>query len=257
MALRPKKTSWGEVADWYRGHLSDKNTYHEKVISPNMLRLLALKSGEKVLDVACGEGYFSRLLLKNGAKVVGADIAQELIEKAKQQSPEISFFTAPAEKMEFAGALSFDKAVCVLALQNIEHLDEALKEVSRVLKTGGKFVFVLNHPCFRIPRRSEWGYDEKKKIQFRRLDGYLREERIKIDMHPGETATGKKSVATYSFHRPLQVYVKALSKNGFVVTQMEEWVSHRKSEKGPKSEAEDGARKEFPLFLAVSAQKLR
>lgn len=256
MVLKPKKTSWGEVADWYRGHLSDENTYHEKVISPNILRLLSLSSGEKVLDVACGEGYFSRLLSKNGAKVVGADIAPELIDKAKKQSPEISFFIAAADGMEFAEALSFDKAICVLALQNIEHLDETLREVSRTLKLGGKFVFVLNHPCFRIPKRSEWGYDEKKKIQFRRLDGYLKEGRIKIDMHPGKTATGKKSAMTYSFHRPLQVYVKALSKNGFVITQMEEWVSHRKSEKGPKSEAEDEARKEFPLFLAISAQKL-
>lgn len=256
MVFKPKKTSWGEVAGWYHGHLSDENTYHEKVISPNILRLLALNKDERVLDVACGEGYFSRLLSKNGAKVTGVDIAPELIEKAKKQSPEISFFTGPADRMEFAEVLLFDKAICVLALQNIENLDGVFREISRVLKPGGKFVFVLNHPCFRIPKRSEWGYDEKKKIQFRRLDGYLKEGRVEIDMHPGKTAVGKKSAITYSFHRPLQVYIKALSKNGFVVTQMEEWVSHRKSEKGPKSELEDEARKEFPLFLAVSTQKL-
>ena len=68
-------------------------------------------------------------------------------------------------------------------------------------------------------------------------------------MHPGQA---KKSF-TVSFHRPLQVYTKVLGKHGFAITRIEEWISHRISQKGPRSEAEDVARKEIPLFMYCEA----
>ena len=74
-------------------------------------------------------------------------------------------------------------------------------------------------------------------------------------MHPGKAARGEKTQETYSFHRPLQVYAKILANAGFVIARIEEWESHRESEKGPRREAEDRARKEFPLFLAIVAEK--
>ena len=146
---------------------------------------------------------------------------------------------------------SFDTAVCVLALQNIKNLSGALAQVSHVLKKGGKFVVVLNHPCFRILRHSMWGFDNATNIQFRRLDRYLSESSHEIQMHPG-SAPG---VTTMSYHRPLQLYIKELAKHGFVLVGLEEWISNRVSEKGPKAEAEDRARKEFPLFLMLKARK--
>jgi SAM-dependent methyltransferase len=243
------------VAGWYKEHLSRDDTYHAKVILPNLRRMLALKNGERVLDAACGEGYFTRSLAPEGASIIGADVSPELIALARGSSPKNTFHAAPIEKLSFGKDGEFDKAFCVLALQNIEHLDEALKEIARVVKKEGEFIFVLNHPCFRIPKRSEWGFDETKKVQYRRIDGYLSESRAEIDMHPGTSAAGKVSPVTYSFHRPLQVYVKALAKHGLHIVRLEEWISHKKSEPGPRAAAEDAARKEFPLFLALVARK--
>jgi hypothetical protein len=54
----------------------------------------------------------------------------------------------------------------------------------------------------------------------------------------------------------MQDYMKALSSAGFAITRIEEWISHKKSEKGPRQEAEDRARKEFPLFLAIEARRI-
>ena len=256
-------TSWGGVALWYHEHLSAGDTYHEKVILPNLARILAPKKGERILDAACGEGFFSRAFAASGAgsagspqaEIVGVDISPELIAIAKKLSPESVFYAAPLEDLSFAKDKSFDKAFCVLALQNIEEPSRALKEIARALKPGGGFVIVLNHPCFRIPKRSSWGYDEKEKIQYRRLDGYLSESKEKIEMHPGDAARGEAPQKTYSFHRPLQVYAKLLANSGFIITRIEEWNSHRESQKGPRAEAEDRARKEFPLFLMLKAQK--
>ena len=105
--------------------------------------------------------------------------------------------------------------------------------------------------AFRIPKRSSWGFDQEKNIQYRRVDEYISESEIAISMHPG---TDSKSV-TVSFHRPLQSYFKALRKAGFSVTRFEEWTSDKHSQPGPRANAENKARKEFPLFLALEAKK--
>ncbi len=250
-----KSTSWGAVADWYHEHLSLGDTYHEKVIMPNLARILNPKKGERILDAACGEGFFSRAFALSGAEIIGVDISPELIVIAKKLSPDGVFYVTPLENLSFAQDESFNKGFSVLALQNIEEPSRALKEIARALKSDGIFVIVLNHPCFRIPKHSSWGYDEKKKIQYRRLDGYLSESKEKIEMHPGETMRGGTPLYTHSFHRPLQTYAKLLANAGFCIMRIEEWNSHRESRKGPRAEAEDRARKEFPLFLCIVAEK--
>ncbi|HEX8993733.1 MAG TPA: methyltransferase domain-containing protein, partial [Candidatus Paceibacterota bacterium] len=165
---------------------------------------------------------------------------------------DIPFHVAPAHKLPFAKDGSFDTVTIVLALQNIENMSEVLREARRVLKRGGRLVFVLNHPAFRVIRHSSWGFDEAQKVQYRRIDRYLSGEKVMVDMHPGK----RDSVRTVSFHRSLQDIVKALSKNGFAIMHLEEWISHKKSGKGPRQRAEDTARKEFPLFMMIEARTL-
>lgn len=250
--MRDNRTSWGSVADWYDEHLAGEDTYHAKVIAPNFVRMAGAAQGMKVLDIGCGEGYFTRLLAASGAEVEGSDIAPELIKKAQKQSPDIAYHVASADALGFAREGEYDAVTCILALQNLEKLEAVMKEAARVLKRGGTFVFVLNHPAFRIPKRSSWGWDEETHTQYRRLDAYLSASREKMNMNPG--AKGEHRF-TYSFHRSLQDYMKALAGAGFAVTRLEEWISHKKSEKGPRQEGEDRARKEFPLFLAIEARR--
>lgn len=251
-APKKKETTWGHVADWYHAHVNENDdTYHEQVIKPNIVRVLGAVKDTHVLDLACGQGYFSRIAQRSGARVTGIDIAPELIKIAKAEGPsDIRYMVASADRIDLPES-SFESAICVLALQNIKNLSGTLAQVSFLLKPGGTFVIVLNHPAFRIPRLSEWGYDPEKKVQFRRLDGYLSESTHEIHMHPGINP----HVTTISYHRPLQLYMKELTKHGFVLAGLEEWISHRTSEKGPKANAEDTARKEFPLFLMLKARK--
>jgi ubiquinone/menaquinone biosynthesis C-methylase UbiE len=251
-----KDTSWNNVAKWYDSLLSMDGTYQKEVILPNLIRLLEIKKGEKVLDIACGQGFFSREIAKLGGEVTGADIAPELIKFAKEKAgPRENYLVIPADRLaENIPANTFDKAVCVLALQNIENLNGTLHEVARILREGGKFFIVLNHPAFRNPKNTSWGFDDQAKIQYRRVDSYLSESSSEIDMNPGAKSESEKQ-KTVSFHRPLQIYTKSLVKNGFLIGRIEEWNSHKKSEFGPRQKAEDKARKEIPLFMLIEAVK--
>jgi len=261
-----KSTSWGNVARWYDEVIESKDSYQRSLILPNLLRLMEIQRGERILDLACGQGFFARAFCEAGGKVTAADISKELIDiartnlakqnshgQAKQGFKEsIDYHVAPAHALHFIQNESIDKIAVVLALQNIENLNEVLVECARVLTVRGKLYMILNHPAFRIPKESSWGFDERAHVQYRRIDRYLSNTKMRIDMHPGR----KSGEQTISFHRPLQTYIKALFKQSLCVRRLEEWSSGKKSERGPRATAEDKARKEIPLFLAIEAQKV-
>lgn len=100
-------------------------------------------------------------------------------------------------------------------------------------------------------KETSWGFDDERKIQYRRVDGYISDLRSEVVTHPGKN----NSPSTVSFHRPIQSYFKAPRKAGFLVSRLEEWSSARRSQNGPRAVAEDRARREFPLFLFLEAVK--
>lgn len=267
--MKAEDTSWGGVASWYDEYLQDDDTYQAKVIWPNLKRILGIaeknkKDGKEMhlLDLACGQGHFSFLYAKEGARVTGLDIAAPLISVARDHLKKASagdpalgdrlrFDVAPANQIGMIKSDTQDVVTCTLALQNIKELDETIRECARVLKNGGRFVFVINHPSFRVPQHSDWHYDAAKKTQSRIVSKYMQEASIAIDMNPG--AKGRAKQVTYSFHRPLQLFAKLLAKHGFAIRRIEEWCSHKKTEAGPRKNAEDRARMEIPMFMCIEA----
>lgn len=246
------RSNWHQAAQWYDKLVGDKGSdYHQNLIIPGALRLLAPRRGEMIIDVACGQGVFCRELSKSGAVVTGIDSAKGLIKAARKRSLEIKYHLANAEDLSAFGPGSFDAASCLMAVQNIENYQAALKAIGRTVKQHGRLLLVMSHPCFRVPRQSSWGFDEQRDLQYRRIDGYLSELKVPIQMQPGYDP----HLYTLSFHRPLGAYVKALNAAGLAVTALEEWPSHRQSKPGKRSKAENRARKEIPLFMALLAVK--
>lgn len=261
MNKKPKKkmnTSWGAVASWYDTLLRGEGTYQKEIILPNLVRLLEPLKNKNVIDIGCGQGFFAFALSEAGATVSGFDVASELITQAQESAKKhptlnVSFNIAKAHTLPSKES-SFTAALFILSLQNILEYREALAETGRVLQKEGEIFIVLNHPAFRIPGGSSWGFDEGTRTQYRRIERYALPFSSTIDMTPG-TKNPKEKKYTVSFHRPLQDYIKALTKVGFVITGLEEWHSHKTSREGSRRKAEDTARKEFPLFLMLRAQK--
>jgi ubiquinone/menaquinone biosynthesis C-methylase UbiE len=249
---------WEACAEWYDelvGKLGSE--YHRQVVIPRTLRLLEVRPGERILDLACGQGVLCRALARTGAQVTGVDLARSLIEAAKRHAEadgsRIDYRVGDARNLgAVVPADYFDSATCVLAIQNIAPLSPVWEGCRRALKKGGKLVVVMMHPCFRIPRRSHWGWDERADLQYRRIDEYLSSSRSDLQIHPGTNP----SETAAAFHRPLQAYVNTLGSAALWVDSIQEWTSHKTSPEGPRKRALDKSRKEIPMFLALRARSV-
>lgn len=256
-------SGWDHVAGWYDELIEERRSdLYDRVILPGTLRLLAPRPGMRVLDVACGQGALCRALSGLGLLAAGIDASAKLIEAAKKRSGrEIFYHVADATRLhacmpEGWADEMFDAVTCVMALMNMDPLGDVVRGCARVLRPGGALAAVVLHPAFRAPGQTAWGFTGGREArQYRRVDGYLSPGRMEIVMNPGEAARGKRPLVTWTYHRPLQAYVAALTEAGFLVERLEEWPSIRVSEPGPRAAEENRARREIPMFLGIRAVK--
>jgi ubiquinone/menaquinone biosynthesis C-methylase UbiE len=100
-------------------------------------RLISIREGDRVLEVGCGQGHLTKALAARGLDITGIDANPQAEEVA--ESPLVRHMRA--EDLEFDDA-TFDFVVSVHAIEHIPELDAALAEISRVLRDGGKAVFI-------------------------------------------------------------------------------------------------------------------
>lgn len=266
MGEKPRSTpSWEPVADWYDNLAEERSDHHANTIHPGTADLLGPLGGKRLLDIACGQGAFARHLLslseqRAPAEIVGIDASESLIASARERTkdPRASFEVMDARHLAEAALGEFDAASCVLAAMNIDPIEPVFEACARLLKPGGRLVVVVLHPGFRIPQHSAWHFDEDARTptQSRLITRYRSALAIPITMNPGEVAGGAEPVRTTTHHRPVSQYVNALAKPGFAIDAMEEWISARTSQPGPRAAAENQARREIPMFLALRAIRL-
>jgi len=218
--------------------------------------MLAAQPGESIIDICCGQGVLVKPLLEVGIRAFkGVDASPRLLESAKARhgcDPRVSFIVADACQTNASWASgNHDAATCIMAVHDVPDIVGMFLNIARALTPAGRAIFVFMHPCFRIPRKTHWGWDADQKIQYRRLDGYSTALEIPITTHPGK-GTGEQ---THFYHRPLAKLLTAIGKSGLGVVACEELYSHRRSQAGPFSKAEHRAAEEFPLFIALKAVK--
>lgn len=123
-----------------------------KPLAHDLLRIAALQSGERILDIGCGTGVVTRLAAQAvGADgtVVGVDVDAGMLAVARSVTPPalgIEWRQAGAEVLPLTDA-SFDVALCQMSLQFMEDRRKALGEMHRVLVAGGRIVLDLPGPA--------------------------------------------------------------------------------------------------------------
>ena len=251
----PSSRDWDPVADWYTGWTgAEGSEHHRRLAIPALLELLRPEPGEHVLDVGCGPGVLAPHVARAGARYTGVDAGRRMLAFARRHhGGHGRFLLGDATRLgELPGleAASFDAAVFLLSIQDIDPLDDALASAAWALGGGGRVVLLMTHPCFRVPRQSGWGWDPGRRLRFRRVDRYLTP--LEVPMKP---YGGDRRGATRSYHRPLGAYVNGLAAHGLLADAVQEIPTHREAPPGPRARAERLAGREIPLFLGLRAVK--
>lgn len=107
------------------------------------VRMAQVRSGDDVLDVACGTGDFAREFLAAGPRsVTGCDFAESMLRLARERSSTaIRWCEADAQNLPFAAG-EFSLVSCAFGVRNLQDLDAGFREMHRVLRPGGRAVIL-------------------------------------------------------------------------------------------------------------------
>lgn len=250
-----RRQNWDPLAAWYDGWVGQHGSrYHQRLAIPAVLSLLQLRPGQALLDLGAGQGVLAPYVAHDKAHYTGVEISSTLVSIARKRHGRHGIFIqADARRLEQVRQIkrkSYDACVFLLSLQDIEPLQEAVESAAWALKPGGSLVALLTHPCFRIPRQSGWGWDEGRRLRYRRIDRYLTPLEVPMKKHPG-----RKQGVSRSYHRPLSAYVQGMAKAGMLIDRMIEIPSELQQHRGRRSKAYRRADQEIPLFLGIRALK--
>jgi len=249
-----RETSWERVATWYDGWVGDHGSvYHRELAIPAVMDLLRPAEGESVLDLGGGQGVLAPYLVEAGARVTVVDASARLIASAKHRHARLrgaKFIVGDARHLAAVAGLdpgAHDAATFLLSIQDMDSLDGVVRGLDWALAPTARVVLLMTHPAFRQPRHSGWGFDEGRKLTYRRIDSYLSEMAVPMKSLGG-------GLPTRSFHRPISTYVNALADAGFGVDAMHEIADlppNRRPGKGTRGDARGNA--EIPIFLGMRA----
>ena len=233
--------SWSDIADWYDQLIRDGSGPHETALACT-LRLLGDVRGQSVLDLACGQGLAARAIARAGAtSVVGVDSSSRMLEHARRhgESDVLRYVQDDAQHLAQFGDERFDAVTCQLGLMDIPDLASTLAAVHRVLRPGGRFIFVIGHPCFLTP-------DAETLTAGGRIGRWIPDyfdERFWRSTNP----EGVRRAGNH--HRTLSTYLNQLTNAGLVLETVEE---PHPSELLERQQPEYSA---VPIFLAARTRK--
>ncbi len=212
--MKDKKLSWDKAAVAWTTFVRDgKDFFRDCLNNPAAFELIGDLKNKEVLDLACGEGFNTRLLASKGACVTAIDNSKTLLTFAQQEEHKkplgIKYSLKEASHLEGIASRTFDLVTCFMALMDIEDYEAAIEEVARVLKPEGRFVFSIVHPCF------EKMTFEGVTVEAR--DRYFEKLQERVDWTMDRLT---KKFVTTAYHRTLSDYSSALAKSRLLISRI-------------------------------------
>ena len=229
------KACWEDSAEaWAEFVRTGKDLSRECFNNPSTFAMLGDIHGKTLLDVACGEGYNSRLLAKRGAKVTGIDFSARMIGLAKEEESieplGIEYHNLDASNLKGIGDSTFDIVTCLMVYMDFEDIEGVTREVARVLKPRGFAIISMPHPCFEMSwqngkKVAGWVFENEgdplnrgRPLYVKQSD-YFRTGRYEINWNMPRLKTHFRTI---SFKRTLTDYVGVLGRHGLYVSDLVE-----------------------------------
>jgi SAM-dependent methyltransferase len=140
---------YDQLADWYDAFVRSVGLTATEL---DTLDQLLGEGPGRCLDLACGTGVAFERLVRLGWSVVGVDVSPDMLEVARAgaQALDVELVEADAVRLPFADA-SFDAVVSLMTHTDFDDGGAVFGEVARVLRPGGRLVYIGSHPCFLCP----------------------------------------------------------------------------------------------------------
>lgn len=223
------RAAWEANAAFWDQRMGEGNDWVERLCWPALSRLLDAQRSERMLDVACGNGLFSRKLAALGASVVGFDFSEAMLAHARARTEagaDIAYRHVDATDeaaLLTLGERSFDGALSNMALMDIAEVRPLYRGLARLLRPGARFVFSVPHPAFNgahftlFSERSDLGNTGGLTYEYGvRVTGYLEPETTQVIAMVGVPS------AQPNFHRPIAELLRPAFEAGFVLDGLEE-----------------------------------
>jgi SAM-dependent methyltransferase len=196
-------TQYDGLADAYDAFVNLHSPYY-RAVADALGRLLGPGAG-RCLDVGCGGGHFISVATELGWTVVGVDSSKDQLRVARRRLPQLELVHADATALPFDDG-SFDAAFSTFTHTDFDDFASMMREVVRVLKRGGRFVYAGNHPCF------VGATQEHVSRGLPRLHpGYRQAGRWSSNDAPGTTPGGWRARLGSFVHLPLADFLSAFS----------------------------------------------
>lgn len=256
------RQAWEANAAYWDARIGEGNDFVNTLIWPATERLLGSVTGERVLDVGCGNGLYARRLAALGARVDAFDFSARLIELAAARTTEhadrITYHVLDAtdeDALLGLGEGAFDAAVCQMALFDMAEIRPLARAIARLLRPGGRFLFSVIHPCFNQPASTHVAEQEDRDGEIVttyavKVMGYLSPL-----VRRGAAIRGQPRPQVY-FHRPLHALLGAWFEAGFVIDALVEPGFPPDHPSGPEGLSWGGNFSEFPPVL-IARMRLR
>jgi 2-polyprenyl-3-methyl-5-hydroxy-6-metoxy-1,4-benzoquinol methylase len=209
-------SAYDDIAEWYDWWVGT-HSMREDPFFPAAEALMGEVAGQRICDLACGQGRAARYLADLGARVVGIDLSAKLLDIARRYEETeprgIEYLHGDARRLDSEALGLFDGVVCFMALMDIPDLEPTLHSVARILRPGGWFVFAILHPCFHTAQSGEL---ETPEGAVRTIGRYFEEGYWRSDTRMGPP--GKVG----AYHRTLSTYVNALTDAGLYLERLNE-----------------------------------
>lgn len=244
---------WDRNAAFWDAHMGEGNDWHLTLVRPAVERLLALRDGERVLDVGCGNGLFARRMACGGARVLACDVSPNMIRLAAargDRSGRIEYRVVDAtdeQQLRDLGEAGFDAAVATMVLMDIPTLGPLARGLATLLRPGGRFVFAVSHPCFHTVGTTLVMEEEVRDGRLEITPAVKVKRYLHLVPAQGEAMVGQPEVQYY-FDRPLGVLLGPFFAAGFVLDGLEEPAFPPTS--GGSSPSPWDAHREVPPVLA-------
>jgi len=206
---RVSRARYDGVAEWYDREFA--TGVLAKTPREAMLRFLGDGSG-RLLDVGCGTGAHTAVLVERGWHAVGVDVSEDQLRLARARGLEV--VQGDATHLPFADA-SFDAVVSMWTHTDVEDFPALVREAARVLRPGGPFAYVGAHPCFVGPHSRFISAEGVPELHL----GYWRAERY--DDGPAISPQGLRAKVGAT-HLPLGLFIQSFLDAGFQLERFEE-----------------------------------